>query len=341
MKPRVHIKLVLGALVASALTVPVVAIAWTRSNEDLFLQRSLTAVDSTRAAFDLMVGAEKGKLGAALDIAMRDPEIVELFLAGDRQALLDAVEPTFEKVRVRDGITHWYFISADESPTVMLRVHNPYKHGDVVDRSSLRVATGLDGRASGLDLGRTAFALRVVSPWRDRDGRRIGYMEMAQEIDGVLGSLAEVDGDELGLVLPKERLDRDYWSDLRRGAGLPDNWEQHPRNVSWYATDDDASLTHFDDPLDQLPEEGAALEMVSSQDRHYARRVYPLRDVEGRTVAAFVVAADVTALRSGLTASVRQVAWVTALFAVVMTLIVVTLVELLVLQPIARASRAS
>lgn len=291
-----------------------------------------------RVGFETLLRAEEHKLGAALQLAMRDPELRELYLAGDRDALQDATEPVFETLEQEYGVTHWYFISRERS-TILLRVHNPYKHGDAVDRSTFDVAAATGQLASGLDLGKTAFALRVVSPWMDPKGALIGYMEMGEEVDRLLDDIKHLRGDEAAIVLPKSRLKPAAWADLRRAAGRPDNWDDHDANVVWASTAEPDDLTYYEGDLSALPDDGRMLPEVDVGERRYIRGVFPLRDVRGDVVGGLVIASDATTLREGLAGSLERVAVATALLAAIFSVLVITMVELFVLRPMTRAQR--
>ncbi len=120
--------------------------------------------------FAMQQRTEVEKLSAALDVVMASGELKAAFKAGDRARLLALARPVLDKLKDRSRITHWYFHGPGPTPRAFLRVHRPELFDDAVSRVTLRRAMDTGDLGAGLELGRTAFALRVVRPWVD-DGR--------------------------------------------------------------------------------------------------------------------------------------------------------------------------
>ncbi len=66
----------------------------------------------------------------------------------------------------------------------------------MVDRATLTKAIETKGLGAGKELGKTAFALRVVRPWFGQDGKLLGYLELGEEIDHFLGRMKAQTGDD-------------------------------------------------------------------------------------------------------------------------------------------------
>jgi len=133
--------------------------------------------------FQAMVDHDTHTLSAALRVFLENAPARELFLGGDRERLNGALQPLFQRLREDHGITHFYFIHPDGK--VFLRLHHPDFHGDRVTRATFASARASGTISAGIELGKTAYALRVVAPYLD-DGTLVGYVEFGAEIDHFL-----------------------------------------------------------------------------------------------------------------------------------------------------------
>jgi hypothetical protein len=242
--------------------------------------------------FALQQHAEEGKLASTLDALMASTELRAAFTAGDRERLQRLAAPILETLKARSHITHWYFHTPGPASRVFLRVHRPDLHGDQVSRATLRRVVDGGEVGAGLELGRTAFALRVVRPWVV-DGQVIGYLELAQEIDHFLTAMKGRTGDEYGLLVRKKFLDAAAWAAV---VG--------PRAASWDAADDalvvDATsgserILEWRGDVEALPATGLALGELEHGDRAFIRGVFPVSDAGGRRVGALFVLHDFSA----------------------------------------------
>lgn len=243
--------------------------------------------------FAVQQRTEVEKLTAALDVIMASGELRAAFASGDRARLLRLAGPTLEVLKEHSRITHWYFYTAEGSPRVFLRVHHPELLGDAPARATLRRAADTGDVGAGLELGRTAFALRVVRPWI-ADGKLLGYVELAEDIDHFLTSMKGKTGDEYGLLVRKKYLDAATWA---AATG--------PRAASWDAAADallvDATTSSPDEVLawrgdvEALPSHGLSLGEVEREDRAFIRGIFPVADAAGRRVGALFVVHDFTA----------------------------------------------
>ena len=160
-------------------------------------------------------------LSATLRAVARDKGFLEPFLSGDREALYEYGRPLFENLREDFGITHFNFHLPDG--TNFLRFHSPDFHGDAVERTTFERARKTGKLESGIETGKTAFALRVVAPYYDGE-RLVGYVELAEEINHFLDILKEGTGDDYALVVDKEFLKEQWWAFFRDREGRESDW---------------------------------------------------------------------------------------------------------------------
>ena len=162
-------------------------------------------------------------LASSLDLFANDPSFKKVFLERDRDKLFDYCKPLFENMKEKYGITHFYFIQPDGK--CFLRVHNKNIYGDTITRKTFKKAKDTKSTVSGLELGKTAFALRTVMPYY-YEGKLIGYVEFGEEIDHFLHILEEeTPNTTLALVVNKNYLDREKFKSVRKVSGHRNNWD--------------------------------------------------------------------------------------------------------------------
>jgi hypothetical protein len=218
---------------------------------------------------------------------------------------------------------------------VFLRVHRPALHSDPVRRPVVARAVAELRTVSGRELGKTAFALRVVRPWL-RDGRLLGFLELGEDVPTFLGRVKAMTGDELGMLLAKERLDRHAWGAV---VGSGDRWDERPDLVVVEATTADEGALGGLGRLADVPDAPEVLEQVRGDGRLRLRGVFPLRAEDGAKVGAVVVIHDATGLRAGVRDVRGRVIMLVALLAAALGALLVFLLEALVFERLARMER--
>lgn len=254
--------------------------------------RSMSAV---LEAFDLAIRRDADKLGATLKAIEHNTYNRGLFINRQREALFDSTRELFESLRDEHGITHFYFITPKRE--MFLRVQRPQSHGDLIDRTTLLQAERTGQPAAGLELGQKGvFTLRVVQPWVDAVGQRIGYIELGKEIDRTLAELQEITGVEVFLLIDKRYLNRQQWEEgmdmIQREAR---NWDLLPDMVVAGRTaraSDELVLAHpaFSHPGQSLQERHRA----RVDGRHVEFGALPLSDASGSRLGTIIVVSDLT-----------------------------------------------
>ena len=242
------------------------------------------------------------KLEAALEVILRDEKLQAALRAKDRDALLNRSEPLFRQLHDRFGITHFYF--EDAARVNVLRVHQPPRHGDTINRFTTLAAEKNGKNATGLELGPIGtFTLRAVAPMRDGAGL-VGYVELGEEIEGVLHGLQEIIGTDLVLVIDKQYLTRKGWEEGMRMLSRPADWDRLPGVVMVHQTLDlpGAALTRI------LSEEvQSSLNDMDIGAKHYYAGVMPLEDVAGRRVGKLAILRDKTQNIAEMRATMRSI----------------------------------
>jgi hypothetical protein len=290
-------KLALALVALAALAGAAGAWLVTRAFEERVEAVGETLLTGATAAFRAQQAAEVGKMGAALDALMASSELQAAFVRRDREGLQRLAAPVLDGLRERHQITHWYFHLPGPESQVFLRVHRPGLFGEPANRITLRRAADTGEEGSGLELGRTAFALRVVRPWVV-DGELLGYMELAEEVDRFLAVLRERTGDEYGLLVPKRFINERAWADVL-GPRI-NSWNARPDVLVVDTADFADGVAAFDGDVERLPVAGRFLGASERAGRTFTRGVFPIDDAGGRRVAALYVVHDLTARSEAL-----------------------------------------
>jgi hypothetical protein len=290
------------------------------------------ALRAVARSFEGYEDADVEKLNAAADALASNEALRRAFVARDRAALQAAAAPVFQLLRARGGITHLYFIDPDR--TCFLRVHAPELHGDRIDRVTLAVAQRSGDVGAGKELGRTAFALRVVRPWRDPGGAVIGYVELGEEIEHFLARMKQQTRDDFAIVVQKKFLDEAAWAEMSRPARS--TWNDRPDVVVVQTTTFTSGIVDFRGDVGALRDGGAFLDEHVEDGRALVRGVFPVRDAADRQVGAMFVLHDFTELRAAYQAAQERGLFVVLGLAVAVLVLLGVALERLVFAPLER-----
>ena len=166
------------------------------------------------------------KLASVLTLFQHDHQMIDLWSKKERQRLLSHTLPVYQKLEKEHDITHLYF--HDPAGVNFLRVHQPKRHSDLIDRYSMKSAKDSGNRSSGVELGPLGtFTLRVVDPVVIK-GKLLGYLEFGQEIDHLIFDLKEVTDKQLYVFVYKKYLEEKNWQEGVRLLGHKSKWNQYP-----------------------------------------------------------------------------------------------------------------
>ncbi len=203
-------------------------LAGLRNQDIAFRHIAREHLAEVKDSFNTLEEGDTRMLFGTLLAISQDPAIKAAYLEKDRDRLFARVWPLFNSLRGKTGITDFYFILPDGH--VFLRMHDKGLYGDMVKGTSFLEARETKKPAWGIDLGKTAFALRVVTPYF-RDGRLIGYLELAEGINHFLKYLKDRTMNEFSIVAAKRFINRQDWASVRRAEGLRDNWNDLKNHV--------------------------------------------------------------------------------------------------------------
>ncbi len=247
-----------------------------------------------QTVYDKTLHLQGNNLRMALAFLEQDKALRILLASGDRAQLQKHLVPVFEKLKSEFQITHFYLLDANR--ITLLRLHQPDRFGDHIERFTAREAERTRQVAIGAELGPLGtITLRAVIPVREGDGI-VGYIEVGTEVLGIFKNTIHNHGDYIYLLLHKELLSRKDWERGMRMLGRTPEWDRYPDFIV-------ASQTK----TDILPE----LDRIFAQGKHglnldgfelnegkltYRLGFHPIVDVSGRNIGDVVVLHNTTAI---------------------------------------------
>lgn len=159
--------------------------------------------------FDVYTEGRKIALTGFLDVIKDDPELQKAWLTKDRDLLLKRSLLLEDKVKHNLKITHFYF--HDSGRRNFLRVYDPSRYGDIVNRFSLLQAEKTGKTVSGIETGSLgSLTLRIVLPWVI-DGKIAGYIEAGDDLSEIIEPLDDDHKAETMIVVEKGDVTREKW----------------------------------------------------------------------------------------------------------------------------------
>ena len=267
----------------------------------IFLIQRLHMIDTIKSntngveqLFPSLLEMESSLLTAQIDFLEKDKILQEAWLTRDRAALLQAAAPLFSEINAKYTITHFYYIDLDRN--CFLRVHNPERFGDYINRATMNGAARNGTVRTGIELGPLGtLTLRVVHPWFI-NGILAGYIELGKEILHIAPMIKRSLGVDLIFSINKTRLHRSDWEEGMRMLGRNADWDLFPDSVVIDATNEDIPRQIGDRlSLPHLDHAGDILEL--SADNSQLRAMFiPLIDAAANDVGDIIVISDVTEL---------------------------------------------
>lgn len=240
--------------------------------------------------FQAMLDADAEGLGRAHSGLTRVDALLKPFAAGSKEDLLAAATPIFQEIKQTNNITHMYFIQPDG--TVLLRVHKPQQSGDVVTRTTFEKAKSTGQMSSGLEMGKNFFSLRSVRPV-SYQGKQLGYMEVAEEIDHVFEKMKQVSGSDVSVFLTQ---------DFLASKSSEVKGEKVGTFTIAYPTHKEAALGLAAQLLPELQEalKGPVIKIVSYNGGKYVVSMAPMQDAAGVTAGVLFSEKEISGLVAGM-----------------------------------------
>jgi len=196
--------------------------------QDAHIQQELLLKKSkTKKAFYQLVTHESSIVNSILMLMITgNNNLQSSFIQRDREGVSSALQPIMDQLGKRHGVMHLEFLDRDLNS--LLHFQDPSHSNQKKDWKL--VSKPLPGSKGQLfiDMSRTGMmSLRVMSPWL-KDGKLIGYIEVAMAIDTILQSLQELMKTELFFVAQKRKFEQTL---REQSLPFPPNrveWDRYP-----------------------------------------------------------------------------------------------------------------
>lgn len=171
--------------------------------------------------FLMLKNIDEKMLSSTLETITYNNEIKDIFFKKDKQTLFNSVNQLFYQIKNNYGITHFYFILPNGD--CFLRVHNEKIFNDKIERTTFKNAKTNQKLEKGIELGRTAFALRAIMPVY-KDNQLLGYIELGEEINHFLSSLKNSTNKDYALYAKKKFINKENWDAVKQNSKERNNW---------------------------------------------------------------------------------------------------------------------
>ncbi len=261
-------------------------------------QASLDKLMAASAGLEESLKIQSELLGILEDGLLHDRTLADALKTQDKERLMAEHADIFSHLREEHSITHFYFQRPDR--TNLLRVHNPDRANDLIDRFTTREAERTGQMASGIELGPLGtFTLRVVRPVLE-GGALVGYLELGKEIEGILEGLSEKHGVAFAALIFKKALVRKQWESGMEMLGRGADWDRFEEKVIIYS-----SPKHRADETERFVSESAQLDgntvaEVGVDGKTWSVMRHPLHDAAGTGVGYLLLMHDISAAKAAL-----------------------------------------
>lgn len=250
-------------------------------------------------------------LGATMEVLATDMALRHALLQRDRNNLLQRAEPIFSTLKKKYGITHLYFSGPDR--VNLLRVHQPERFGDVIERTTTLQAERSRQTVFGVELGPLGtFTLRLVAPWFGGHGELLGYVELGMEIDHVLRQIQYETGVKTFVLIDKTFLDRKLWEEGMRMMGRTPDWAQLPDAVVNIQAHESLPAEFSHSFTGELADGEKTIAPLVSGLSAYRAVIQSVHDAAGRRVGKMVLLIDVSQQTRSVEQVTRYSLWVAA-----------------------------
>jgi HAMP domain-containing protein len=252
------------------------------------------SVTGAQRLFMILETREISKMSAVGEMLTANEQVRNAFASKDRDRLLAVTGPMYPDLK-KEGITNWMFHTPGPDTSVLLRLHNPAKFGDHLNRFMDKEVQRTHEPVVGNELAKAGFAVRVIRPFTDAQGKELGYVEFGEELGQFIHTMKEQTGDDYGLLLSKKYVDKQFWAESNAVWKRRDNWNDNPDFVVADKTTPSESIINFDGDLGAVPAAGNVLERFHGGDSIFVRGIFPIHDATGNTVGAMFVVHDISA----------------------------------------------
>ncbi|MDH5230132.1 MAG: ATP-binding protein [Gammaproteobacteria bacterium] len=262
-------------------------------------ETGIQKIKSAQKYFEHQILQDTNFIKSSLAFISKNTTLQDQWLKQDKDALFSAANEIYRQLHTEYKITHFYFIQKDK--ICFLRVHNPERFGDTIQRYTLTAAETTNKISAGIELGVFGtFTLRVVLPWYINN-EFVGYLELGREIDHITPKIKEALNVEFLVAIKKSLLDENKWQEGTKMMGVAGDWDAFPD----YVFVDSTTRNHSFVKLSGLGNRhtsptSLSQRMASHRNKTYSIGQIPLFDINETHVGELVIFFDITRERSTL-----------------------------------------
>lgn len=256
------------------------------------VQRSEVKVSG---AFQKSLDISKESISIALEALSHDKSIIGALRDRDKERLYSLSVSLYEGLESHYGITQFYFI--DPARLCLLRVHDPSRSGDRIDRYTLREAEKTAKLSSGIELGPLGtYTFRVVKPIV-KDGRLLGYIELGREIENILEGINFDPGRGVALFINKKYLQRSAWEEGMKLFQRDSDWLHFSNDVLVFS-----SLGRFPQEFNTVFSSGGPSGSIDADwnGRQWRITSKEFKDASGRITGKMILIQDISSYKWGI-----------------------------------------
>lgn len=188
-----------------------------------------TTFQVAQSTYNTYIKSEATTLFEPMEFIVRDVKIQDALLSQNVELLASLATPIYRRLQQHNNVSHFYFIRPDR--TVLLRIHQPARRDDLVDRHTLIEAEKTGRPSFGVELGPLGtFTLRVVFPCVV-NGKLIGYVELGKEVNYLIHDLEQTFHLKSVVLLDKHFLSQEGWMAGRATFHPNSKWSNLPNHV--------------------------------------------------------------------------------------------------------------
>ena len=190
-------------------------------------QEMVHTAEQAQGEWQRSIVSEVQLLKAQIDYIAENQALLNACLERDLPTLMGLAQRVGQRLKREFGIGQaCSFIAPNR--TIFLRVHQPERRGDLIDRSTLLTAEQTGEDSWGIELGPLGtFTLRYVRPWK-QGGKTVGYLELGIEVEHLVDQLARQMNLELLTVIWKKHTTREKFEAGRQTFGFAGEWDAYP-----------------------------------------------------------------------------------------------------------------
>ncbi|MCI5196369.1 MAG: response regulator [Candidatus Electrothrix sp. AW5] len=219
-------------------------------------------------------------------------DLKKIFMQRDRDMLLKMSRSLQQNLSQNYHITHFYFHTPDRIN--FLRVHQPHRYGDTIDRITIYQAEKSGKIVSGLEIGPLGtLTLRAVMPWY-AEGQLIGYVELGRELASIVSCFPQSDTvDGYLITVKKQYIEQQGWIQGMTMLHRPADWAAFSdRVVMSNALPERFAYLGSEQAEQQYKLQTFLHRVILPENMFYMIYEHPLRDVSGRDVGTLLLVHD-------------------------------------------------